>query len=174
MSVTLDEHSRYEFKPYTLSYVPGEDCEQIRVVLGIQKAGKGNQSEKAWFDEVCLTGQARTFAQQIGFVQITVFFKEGAAIVEGYVAAEDGEGAKAVAEAAKEDISAATSATEIEGIVDGAKLDIEKERAEEQIYGFAGENLSAEAEAIIEEYLGEPDGKNHIGGNRKRNARRSR
>lgn len=99
---------------------------------------------------------------------------EGAAIVEGYVAAEDGEGAKAVAEAAKEDISAATSATEIEGIVDGAKLDIEKERAEEQIYGFAGENLSAEAEAIIEEYLGEPDGKNHIGGNRKRNARRSR
>ena len=69
VSVTLDEHSRYEFKPYTLSYVPGEDCEQIRVVLGIQKAGKGNQSEKAWFDEVCLTGQARTFAQQIGFVK---------------------------------------------------------------------------------------------------------
>lgn len=66
VSVTVNSEN---FKTYSLSYTPSGNCEQIRVVLGLQKAGKGNKATRAYFDNVKLVGQTRTFLQQLGFVK---------------------------------------------------------------------------------------------------------
>ncbi|WP_455587103.1 T9SS type A sorting domain-containing protein [Bacteroides sp.] len=57
------------FKTYSLKYTPTERCEQIRVVLGLQKAGKDNECSMAYFDNVKLSGASRTFEQKLGFIK---------------------------------------------------------------------------------------------------------
>ena len=63
--VSLTEATRYEFGRYNLSYTPSSSCTQIRVILGLKKAGKGNECERVYFDDAILTGQGVTFAPKI-------------------------------------------------------------------------------------------------------------
>lgn len=64
--VTLDK-SRYEFKRYTLSHKASAKCTQLRVILGLRKAGKGNQHEIMKYDDACLTGTSVEFTPQLTF-----------------------------------------------------------------------------------------------------------
>lgn len=56
--VKIAEAHRYKFGHYTLNYTPSAKCTQLRVVLGMKKAGKGTESERVRFDDVTLAGKA--------------------------------------------------------------------------------------------------------------------
>lgn len=63
---TLDK-SRYDFARYSLSHKAGSKCTQLRVILGLNKAGKGNQVEMVKFDDACLTGQGVVLTPALSF-----------------------------------------------------------------------------------------------------------
>ncbi len=59
--VKIDAEHRYKFGHYTLNYTASAKCTQLRVILGMKKAGKGNESERARFDDVTLSGKSVKF-----------------------------------------------------------------------------------------------------------------
>lgn len=64
--LTLDK-SRYEYKRYSISYKASAKCTQLRVILGLRKAGKGNQHEIMRYDDACLSGTSVEFTPRLSF-----------------------------------------------------------------------------------------------------------
>lgn len=63
--VKIAEKDRYNFGRYELSFTPSAKCTQLRVVLGLKKAGKGNETERVRFDDIVLSGKDVTFTPQL-------------------------------------------------------------------------------------------------------------
>jgi len=64
--VVIDK-SRYEFARYEVQHKASSRCTQLRVILGLKKAGKGNQVEMVKYDDACLSGKSVVLTPSLSF-----------------------------------------------------------------------------------------------------------